>query len=194
MILENLIDVQCGDGSLPGPKKKKDPKKKKKRKNERDALELPLNWRSVSVPGIGVWCRGRFSPPPLFPEGATGPKTDRSGLGRVQELGRPELESEFRRRCTTAPSTRNGARGGFPDRYMVRQARACDISVLGSARGALAEPLWRSNPRDLVMQGRSPRALSFPKAVSGCTCAAWLVARKDTVEASGRPAMHCLAS
>jgi nucleotide-binding universal stress UspA family protein len=71
----------------------------------------------------------------------------------------------------------------FPTRFIVRQARACDIIVVGAgARGGLADPFVQVNPSDLVMQVGRP-LLVVPETCNWLDLRSVLVAWKDTAEA-----------
>ena len=82
------------------------------------------------------------------------------------------------------PWKSNGvAREDFPTRFIVRQARACDIIVVGeAARGGLADPFVQVNPSDLVMQVGRP-LLVVPESCNWLDLRSVLVAWKDTAEA-----------
>ncbi len=71
----------------------------------------------------------------------------------------------------------------FPSRYIVEQARASDIIVVGEAsRGAIADPFVQVNPSDLVMQAGRP-LLVVPDACNWLDLRSVLIAWKDTAEA-----------
>jgi hypothetical protein len=71
----------------------------------------------------------------------------------------------------------------FPTRFIVQQARACDIIVVGeAARGGLADPFVQVNPSDLVMQVGRP-LLVVPESCDWLDRRSVLVAWKDTAEA-----------
>src|SRR5438445_8277077 len=71
----------------------------------------------------------------------------------------------------------------FPTRFAVRQARACDIIVVGeAARGRLADPFVQIDPSDLVMQVGRP-LLVVPETCNWLDLRRVLVAWKDTAEA-----------
>ena len=71
----------------------------------------------------------------------------------------------------------------FPTRFIVRQARASDIIVVGeAARGGLADPFVQVNPSDLVMQVGRP-LLVVPESCSWLDLRRVLVAWKVTAEA-----------
>jgi nucleotide-binding universal stress UspA family protein len=71
----------------------------------------------------------------------------------------------------------------FPTRFIVREARACDIIVVGEgARGGLADPFVQVNRSDLVMQVGRPLPVA-PEACNWLDLRSVLVAWKDTAEA-----------
>jgi nucleotide-binding universal stress UspA family protein len=71
----------------------------------------------------------------------------------------------------------------FPSRYIVQQARASDIIVVGEAgRGTIADPFVRVSPSDLVMQAGRP-LLVIPDACNWLDLRSVLIAWKDTAEA-----------
>ena len=95
-----------------------------------------------------------------------------------------ELEGEFRAAMQNrATEVEWRSAEDFPTRYIVQQARACDIIVVGeAARGALADPFAQINPSDLVIQAGRP-LLVVPEACNWLDLRSVLVAWKDTVEA-----------
>jgi nucleotide-binding universal stress UspA family protein len=71
----------------------------------------------------------------------------------------------------------------FPTRYIVQQARAADIIIVGEdGRGALADPFMQANPSDLVMQTGRP-LLVVPDPCNWLDLRSILIAWKDTPEA-----------
>ena len=132
---------------------------------------------------IGV-AAAEFSPPLYFTDGVAGAEADRSrtpavknrhrGTGRRISRGDAKpRRSSVEWRCAE----------DFPTSYIVRQARACDIIVVGeAARGALADPFVQINPSDLVMQAGRP-LLVVPETCNWLDLRSVLVAWKDTVEA-----------
>ena len=73
----------------------------------------------------------------------------------------------------------------FPTRFMVQQARACDIIVVGEAvrgGGGLTDPFVQVNPSDLVMQVGRP-LLVVPETCNWLDLRSVLIAWKDTAEA-----------
>ena len=95
-----------------------------------------------------------------------------------------ELESAFRAAMQNRAVEVEWRCGeDFPTRFIVQQARACDIVVVGEAsRGGLADPFVQVNPSDLVMQVGRP-LLVVPETCNWLDLRSLLVAWKDTAEA-----------
>jgi hypothetical protein len=71
----------------------------------------------------------------------------------------------------------------FPVRYIVREARASDIIVVGEADGGvLGDPFVQVSPGDLVMQAARPLRV-VPDACDWLDLRSVLIAWKDTAEA-----------
>ena len=124
-----------------------------------------------------------FSPPLYFTEGE--PAQRLIDQGRVAVKNRlEELESAFRAAMQNrALEVEWRCAEDFPTRFIVRQARACDIIVVGEgSRGGLADPFVQVNPSDLVMQVGRP-LLVVPDACAWLDLRSVLVAWKDTAEA-----------
>jgi nucleotide-binding universal stress UspA family protein len=95
-----------------------------------------------------------------------------------------QLESEFRKsmqnrgteaewRCTE----------DFPSRYIVQQARACDIIVVGEAgRGGISDPFAQIDPGDLVIPAGRP-LLVVADDCNWLDLRSVLIGWKDTTEA-----------
>ncbi len=136
---------------------------------------------------FGAWVIGvaaaEFSPPLYFTEGEPAQRLIDQGWAAVKNR-LSELESEFRAAMhDRAIDAEWRCAEDFPTRYMVRQARACDIIVVGeAARGALADPFVQVDPSDLVMQVGRP-LLVVPESCKWLDLRSVLVAWKDTVEA-----------
>jgi nucleotide-binding universal stress UspA family protein len=131
---------------------------------------------------IGVTA-AEFSPPLYFTDGAPAQKLIDQGRAAVKNRI-AELEGEFRAAMQNrATEVEWRSAEDFPTRYIVQQARACDIIVVGeAARGALADPFSQINPSDLVIQTGRP-LLVVPEACNWLDLRSVLVAWKDTVEA-----------
>ena len=124
-----------------------------------------------------------FSPPLYLTEGEPAQRLIDQGWAAVKDRLK-ELESEFR-----AAMRNRGVEvewrcaEDFPTRFVVQQARACDIVVVGeAARGGLADPFVQVNPNDLVMQVGRP-LLVVPETCNWLDLRSVLVAWKDTAEA-----------
>ncbi len=123
-----------------------------------------------------------FSPPLYFTEGEPAQRLIDQGWAAVKDRLKA-LEGEFRAviknrsleaewRCAE----------DFPTRFVVQQARACDIIVVGeAARGGLADPFVQVDPSDLVLQGGRP-LLVVPESCNWLDLRSVLVAWKDTAE------------
>ena len=124
-----------------------------------------------------------FSPPLYFTEGEPAQRLIDQGWGAVRSRLK-ELEGEFRTAMQNRAVEVEWRCGEeFPTRFVVRQARACDIIVVGeAARGGLADPFAQVNPSDLVMQVGRP-LLVVPEDCNWLDLRSVLVAWKDTAEA-----------
>lgn len=131
---------------------------------------------------IGV-AAAEFSPPPYFTEGGPAQKLIDQGWAAVKNRLK-DLESEFR----AAMQNRSlevewRCAEDFPTRFIARQARACDILVVGeAASGGLVDPFVQIDPSDLVMQVGRP-LLVVPETCNWLDLRNVLVAWKDTAEA-----------
>jgi nucleotide-binding universal stress UspA family protein len=131
---------------------------------------------------IGITA-AEFSPPLYFTSGERAQKLLDQGRAAIKNRV-AELESEFRaamQNRVTEVEWRHAE--DFPSRYIVRQARASDIIVVGEAgRGAIPDPFMQVNPSDLVMLAGRP-LLVVPDACSWLDLRSVLIAWKDTAEA-----------
>ena len=134
----------------------------------------------IQVIGIAA---AEFSPPLYFTEGEPAQRLIDQGWAAVKNRLK-ELEGEFRATMQNrAPEVEWRCAEDFPTRFFVRQARACDIIVVGeAARGGLADPFVQVNPSDLVMQAGRPMIV-VPDACNWLDLRSVLVAWKDTAEA-----------
>lgn len=131
---------------------------------------------------IGI-AAAQFSPPLYF--------TDGNQAQELLDQGRAEissrvaaLEAQFRK-ALQSRSARLEWRSAedFPARYIVQQARAADILVVGpDGGGALGDLSEQAGPSDLVMQIGRP-LLVVPDAGTWLDLRSVLVAWKDTAEA-----------
>jgi len=131
---------------------------------------------------IGI-AAAEFSPPLYFAEGEAGQRLIDQGWAAVKNRLK-ELEGEFRAAMQNRAIEVEWRCGeDFPTRFIVQQARACDVLVVGEAtRGGLADPFVQVNPSDLVMQVGRP-LLVVPEACNWLDVRSVLVAWKDTAEA-----------
>ena len=124
-----------------------------------------------------------FSPPLYFTDGEPAQRLIDQGWAAVKRRLK-DMEGEFRAamRSRTVEVEWRCAED-FPTRFIVRQARACDIIVSGEAGyGGLIDPFVQVNPSDLVMQVGRP-LLVVPESCNGLDLRSVLVAWKDTAEA-----------
>jgi nucleotide-binding universal stress UspA family protein len=130
---------------------------------------------------IGI-AAAEFSPPLYFTEGEPAQRLIDQGWTAVKNRLK-DLEGEFRAAMQNrAIETEWRCGEDFPTRFVVRQARACDILVAReAARGGLADPFMQVNPSDLVMQVGRP-LLVVPETCNWLDLRSVLVAWKDTAE------------
>jgi nucleotide-binding universal stress UspA family protein len=124
-----------------------------------------------------------FSPPLYFTEGQPAQKLIDQGWTAVNDRLK-ELEGEFRAAMQhRALELEWRCARDFPTRFVVQQARACDIIVVGEApRVGVVDPFLQVNPSDLVMQVGRP-LLVVPETCNWLDLRSVLVAWKDTAEA-----------
>jgi nucleotide-binding universal stress UspA family protein len=131
---------------------------------------------------IGI-AAAEFSPPLYFTSGEQAQKLVDQGRAAIKNRI-AEVESEFRaamQNRITAVEWRCAE--DFPSRYIVQQARASDIIVVGEAgRGTIADPFVQVSPSDLVMQAGRP-LLVVPDTCNWLDLRSVLIAWKDTTEA-----------
>ena len=131
---------------------------------------------------IGI-AAAEFSPPLYFTEGEPAQRLIDQGWAAIKSRLK-DLECEFRAAMQNRAVEVEWRCGeDFPTRFIVRQARACDIIVVGeAARGGQTDPFAQVNPEDLVMQVGRP-LLVVPEACNWLDLRSVLVAWKDTAEA-----------
>ena len=145
-------------------------------------------WFGARVIGVAA---AEFSPPLYFTEGEPAQRLIDQGWAAVKNRLK-ELEGGFRAAMKNRAVEVEWRCGeDFPTRFIVRQARASDIIVVGEdARGGLADPFVQVNPSDLVMQVGRP-LLVFPRAAAGLSCgASWLPGRTPP-RRGGRSTTRC---
>jgi nucleotide-binding universal stress UspA family protein len=130
---------------------------------------------------IGV-AAAEFNPPLYFTDGEPAQRLIDQGWAAVKSRLK-DMEGEFRVAMQNRALEVEWRCGeDFPTRFVVRQARACDIIVVGeAARGGLADPAVQINPSDLVMQVGRP-LLVVPETCNWLDLRSVLVAWKDTAE------------
>ena len=131
---------------------------------------------------IGI-AAAEFSPPLYFTSGEQAQKLVDQGRAAIKNR-LAEVESEFRAAMQNRVTEMEWrCAEDFPARYIVQQARASDIIVVGEAgRGTIADPFVQVSPSDLVMQAGRP-LLVVPDACNWLDWRSVLIAWKDTVEA-----------
>jgi nucleotide-binding universal stress UspA family protein len=131
---------------------------------------------------IGITA-AEFSPPLYFTSGEQAQKLLDQGRAAIKNRV-AEVESEFRAAMQNrVTEVEWRCAEDFPARYIVQQARASDIIVVGEAgRGTIADPFVQVSPSDLVMQAGRP-LLVIPDACNWLDLRGVLIAWKDTAEA-----------
>jgi nucleotide-binding universal stress UspA family protein len=131
---------------------------------------------------IGITA-GEFSPPLYFTTGEQAQKVLDEGQAAIRNR-LVEVEAQFREAMQNlAAAVEWRCAEDFPTRFIVQQARAGDIIVVGEdGRDALADPFMQTNPSDLVMQTGRP-LLVVPDTSSWLDLRSVLIAWKDTPEA-----------
>jgi nucleotide-binding universal stress UspA family protein len=134
----------------------------------------------ASVIGIAA---AEFSPPLYFTSGEQAQNLIDQGRTRIKNRI-ADLEGEFRAAMhNRASSVEWRCAEDFPVRYMVREARAADIVVVGEADSvSLGDPFSQISPGDLVMQAGRP-LLVVPDTCNWLDLRSVLIAWKDTAEA-----------
>jgi nucleotide-binding universal stress UspA family protein len=121
-------------------------------------------------------------PPMYFADGDFAQKLLEEETATVQAR-LSELEAEFRTAIgQRAASVEWRSARALPVPYMLQQARAADIIVVGARSEAMVDPYAAPNPSDLVMQAGRP-LIVVPPAVQWLDLRSVLVAWKDTREA-----------
>jgi nucleotide-binding universal stress UspA family protein len=123
------------------------------------------------------------SPPLYFASGEQGQILIDQGRATIKNR-MAELESEFRAAMRNrVAEVEWRCAEDFPSRYIVQQARASDIIVVGEAgRGTIADPFVQVSPSDLVMQAGRP-LLVVSDTCNWLDLRSVLIAWKDTTEA-----------
>lgn len=131
---------------------------------------------------IGI-AAGEFGPPLYFTAGEQAQKVLDEGRAAIKSRV-AEVEAQFRAAMQNrAAAVEWRCAEHFPTRFIVQQARAADLIVVGEdGRDALADPFIQTNPSDLVVQTGRP-LLVVPDTSSWLDLRSVLVAWKDTPEA-----------
>ena len=134
----------------------------------------------ASVIGITA---AEFSPPLYFISGEQAQNLIDQGRTTIKNRI-ADLEDEFRAAMhNRAADAEWRCAEDFPVRYIVREARASDIIVVGEADGGvLGDPFVQVSPGDLVMQAGRP-LLVVPDACDWLDLRSVLIGWKDTAEA-----------
>ena len=130
---------------------------------------------------IGV-AAAEFSPPLYFTTGERAQEVlDQGHAALTNRIA--EVEAQFRAAMQNrATAVEWRCAEDFPTRFVVQQARAADIIVVGEGgRDVLADPFMQVNPSDLLMQTGRP-LLVVPDGVDWLDLRSVLVAWKDTPE------------
>jgi nucleotide-binding universal stress UspA family protein len=125
---------------------------------------------------------GEFSPPLYFTTGGEAQRVLDQGQAAVRNRV-ADVEAQFRAAMQgRAAAVEWRCAEDFPTKFVVQQARAADVVVVGAdALDAPANPFMRVNPGDLLMQTGRP-LLVVPDAVDWLDLRCVLVAWKDTPE------------
>lgn len=131
---------------------------------------------------IGI-AAGEFSPPLYFTTGEQAQKALDQGEAAIRNRV-AEAEAQFRAVMQSrATAVEWRCAEDFPTRFVIRQARAADIVVIGrDGRETLADPFMEPNTNDLVMQLGRP-VLVVPDSCDWLDLRCILIAWKDTPEA-----------
>jgi nucleotide-binding universal stress UspA family protein len=134
---------------------------------------------SASVIGIAA---GEFSPPLYFTTGEQAQGVIDQGQVAIKNRI-AEAEAQFRAAMKDRAATVEWrCAEDFPTRFIVQQARAADIIVVGADRGdALANPFMQASSSDLLMEAGRP-LLVVPDAGDWLDLRSILIAWKDTPE------------
>src|ERR1700675_2077631 len=131
---------------------------------------------------IGITA-GEFSPPLYFTTGEQAQKVLDEGQAAVKNRV-AEVEAEFRAAMQNrAAAVEWRCAEDFPTRFIVQQARAADIIIVGEGgRDPLGDPFMQADPGDLLMQTGRP-LLVVPETSNWLDMRNVLIAWKGTPEA-----------
>jgi nucleotide-binding universal stress UspA family protein len=125
---------------------------------------------------------GEFSPPLYFTTGEQAQRVIDQGQAAVRNRI-IEVEAQFRAAMQNrAAVVEWRCAEDFPTRFVIQQARAADIIVVGeNGNAALADPFTQASPNDLLMQAGRP-LLVVPDDSEWLDLRSVLIAWKDTPE------------
>jgi nucleotide-binding universal stress UspA family protein len=137
--------------------------------------------KRFNASAIGITA-GEFSPPLYFTTGEQAQRVIDQGQAAVRNRI-TEAEAQFRAAMQNrAAVVEWRCAEDFPTRFVIQQARAADIIVVGeNANAAVADPFMQANPNDLLMQTGRP-LLVVPDACDWLDLRSVLIAWKDTPE------------
>jgi nucleotide-binding universal stress UspA family protein len=130
---------------------------------------------------IGITA-GEFSPPLYFTAGEQAQRVVDQGQAGIRNRI-AEVEAQFRAAMQNrAAAIEWRCAEDFPTRFIIQQARAADIIVVGeNGNDALADPYVQANPNDLLMQTGRP-LLVVPDSGDWLDLRSVMIAWKDTPE------------
>jgi nucleotide-binding universal stress UspA family protein len=130
---------------------------------------------------IGITA-GEFSPPLYFTAGEQAQRVVDQGQAGIRNRI-AEVEAQFRAAMQNrAAAIEWRCAEDFPTRFIIQQARAADIIVVGeNGNDALADPYVQANPNDLLMQTGRP-LLVVPDFGDWLDLRSVMIAWKDTPE------------
>jgi nucleotide-binding universal stress UspA family protein len=131
---------------------------------------------------IGI-AAAEYGPPLYFTSGQQGQELIEQGRLAIKTR-LAQLESEFRKSVQSRGTEAEWrCAEDFPSRYIVQQARACDIIVVGEAsRGGISDPFAQIDPGDLVIPAGRP-LLVVADDCNWLDLRSVLIGWKDTAEA-----------
>jgi nucleotide-binding universal stress UspA family protein len=137
--------------------------------------------KRFSACAIGI-AAGEFSPPPYFTTGEQAERVIDQGRAAVRNRI-AEVEAQFRAAMQShAVVAEWRCAEDFPTGFIIQQARAADIIVVGeTGNDGLVNPFMQANSSDLLMQTGRP-LLVVPDACEWLDLRSVLIAWKDTPE------------
>ena len=137
--------------------------------------------KRFNASAIGI-AAGEFSPPLYFTAGEQAQQVIDRGQAAIRRRI-AEVEAQFRSAMQNrAAAVEWRCAEDFPARFIIQQARAADIIVVGeNPSDALANPFTQASPSDLLMHSGKP-LLVVPDACDWLDVRSVLIAWKDTPE------------